>query len=136
MTRSEVAATTSRTYATSPAGGPATRYGGISSRPSAPASSAARAYSRASGSAPPAPAKTGTRPSAIRTAVRTTSAYSATPRAWNSPVPQATKTPPGPDSIPALRWSESFDTSTEPSTPNGVTGKNRMPWSTETSSTC
>src|SRR5690349_20007568 len=47
--------------------------------------------------------------------------------AWNSPVPQAMNTPPGPASTPLPTWRANRSRSTSPASVIGVTGKNRTP---------
>lgn len=72
----------------------------MASSPSAPASSASRAYRTASAVPYPAPATTGTRPAVSSTAARTHSWNSSGVSAWNSPVPQQAKTAAAPASTP------------------------------------
>src|SRR5437763_8521354 len=120
----------SATYATcltSPAGVDATRYGGSSSRPAAPTSAAAAAKSRACCGPPPVPAYTGSRPSATRTAVATTSRYSVSDSAVYSPVPQATNSPDGPAATWLATCSAYTSRSTLSSGVNGVSGKESRP---------
>ncbi|CAM5700144.1 hypothetical protein SALBM311S_04915 [Streptomyces alboniger] len=119
---------TSSTYRTSPCCGALTRYGGSSRMPSAPACSTRAAWSRATGVGPPAAARTGTRPAVALTATRVARSISSDVSAWNSPVPQATNTPPAPASTPASMCWASRPSSSDPSAANGVTGKNSTPW--------
>ena len=127
ITGSSVAPATSATNRTRPAAGFVTRYGGSNRMPLAPARSAACTNCLDDATEPPAPANTGTLPAVASTATATTRSNSPSSNAWNSPVPQATNTAPGPAETPCLTCSASTSKAMLPSVSNGVTGKNSTP---------
>src|SRR6478672_11827215 len=95
---------------------------------STPARCAAAVNREACAQPYPAPATTGTCPSASSTAARITWLYSVSDSEKYSPVPQTGKIAPGPAASCFRRCARNAGRSTSPSIVNGVSGKDRTPW--------